>query len=70
MGGASAISSICDGANPLTWVIVRLNGYLGYIGTAIVAVIAGGMAFWNRARILKEAKAMHEAEAATEAAAK
>lgn len=57
------ISSICDGANPLTWVITRLNGWLGYIGAAIVAVVAIGMAVWNRARILKEAKAMHEVEA-------
>lgn len=25
MGGAAAISSICDGANPLTWLIVRIG---------------------------------------------
>ena len=67
MGRAMAISSICDGANPLTWIIVRLNDYLGYVGTGIVAVIAVGMAVWNRGRILREAKAMHEAEAASEA---
>ena len=54
------ISSICDGANPLTWVITRLNGWLGYLGAGIVAVVAIAMAVWNRARILKEAKAMHE----------
>lgn len=57
------ISSICDGANPLTWVITRLNGWLGYLGAGIVAVVAIVMAVWNRARILKEAKAMHEVEA-------
>lgn len=63
MGGAVAISSICDGANPLTWLIVRLNGYLGYIGCIIVAALAGGMAFWNRGRIIKEAAALHATEA-------
>lgn len=63
MGGAVAISSICDGANPLTWLIIRLNGYLGYIGCIIVAALAGGMAFWNRGRIIKEAAALHATEA-------
>lgn len=57
--GATAISSICDGANPLTWIIVRLHNF-GIIGTAIVAVIALGLAFWNRARIIKEAKILHQ----------
>lgn len=52
--GASMISSICDGANPLTWVIVRLHDF-GAIGTAIAAVVAGAMAIWNRSRIKKEA---------------
>ena len=35
MGGAAAISSICDGANPLTWVITRL----GQLGDGIGLVI-------------------------------
>ena len=65
MSGAVAISSICDGANPLTWAIVRLNGYLGYVGCAIVAVGALIMAVWNRGRILKEAAVLRAAEAAT-----
>lgn len=52
--GATMISSICDGANPLTWVIVRLHNF-GAIGTAVVAVIAGALAVWNRGRIKKEA---------------
>lgn len=67
MSGATAISSICDGANPLTWAITRLNGYFGWIGCGIVAVVAVALAIWNRSRILKEAAAMHAAE--TEAAA-
>jgi len=55
--GASMVSSIVDGANPLTWGIVRLNG-LGIIGTVIVTAGAVALAIWNRARILKEATAL------------
>ncbi|QWT17642.1 PTS sugar transporter subunit IIC [Collinsella sp. zg1085] len=62
-GSASTmISSICDGANPLTWVITRLNGWLGYAGMGVSIVVAAALALWNRARILKEARAMHEAK--------
>lgn len=64
MGGAAAISSICDGANPLTWVIARVGALGSGIGLVIPGVVAVAMMVWNRARILKEAKAMHEAEAA------
>lgn len=56
--GATLISSICDGANPLTWVLVRLHNF-GYIGTGIGAVIAIAMALWNRTRIKKEAQLLH-----------
>ena len=66
MGGAAAISSICDGANPLTWVIARVGALGSGIGLVIPGVVAVAMMVWNRARILKEAKAMHEAEAAAE----
>lgn len=58
--GADQISSICDGANPLTWAIVRLHNF-GYIGTGIVALIAAALAVINRTRIVKEAKASHGA---------
>ena len=58
--GAAQISSICDGANPLTWVIVRLNDF-GWIGMGIVAVVAIGLALINRNRILKEAKELKQA---------
>lgn len=64
--GANMISSICDGANPLTWALVRLNG-IGYIGTAVSGVIAAAMAVWNRNRILKEAKLMGETGTAGDA---
>lgn len=57
------ISSICDGANPLTWIITRLHGWFGYIGAAVVAVVSLGLALWNRKRILKEAEELHEAQA-------
>lgn len=56
---ATMISSICDGANPLTWAIVRLNDF-GWIGIGIVAAIAIVMALVNRKRILKEAEEIKE----------
>lgn len=65
MNGAAAISSICDGANPLTWVIVRLGALGNGIGLIIPAVGVLALAVWNRTRILKEAAAMHEAETAS-----
>ncbi len=58
---ATQISSICDGANPLTWAIVRLND-LGWIGMVIVAVVAIGLALMNRRRIIKEAAELKQAE--------
>ena len=61
MGSATAISSICDGANPLTWAITRLNGLNPLIGIAVVGVIAVAMALVNRKKILKEAAEMHAA---------
>ncbi len=57
------ITSICDGANPLTWIITRLNDWFGILGTGIVAVVSVALALWNRARILKEAKEMRTSEA-------
>lgn len=64
MGGAAAISSICDGANPLTWIITRSAGVLGPLGLGICAVAAVALAIWNRQRILKEAAQMHDVDAA------
>ena len=61
MGDATQISSICDGANPLTWIIYRLNGF-GAVGAGIIAVIAVIMAFFNRRRILKEAAEIRGAQ--------
>lgn len=56
--GASLITSICDGANPLTWAIVRLFEN-PLIGIGSVSVISLALAFWNRIRILKEVKVLH-----------
>lgn len=58
MGGAAAISSICDGANPLTWLIVRIGSFANGIGL-VVAAGALALAVWNRARIIKEAAELH-----------
>lgn len=64
MGGAAAISSICDGANPLTWIITRSADVLGPLGLGICAAAAAALAIWNRQRILKEAAQMHDVDAA------
>ena len=53
--GATMISSICDGANPLSWLFTRLMS-IPFIGVAILAVIALGMAVYNRRRIIKETR--------------
>ncbi len=55
MAGASSISSICDGANPLTWIIFRLFGLNPIVGIVVVGAVSVAMAIWNRNRIKKEA---------------
>jgi galactitol PTS system EIIC component len=53
--GATLISSIADGASPLSWLFVKLFE-LRYVGIAVLALIAAGMAYLNRVRILKGEK--------------
>ena len=57
--GATMISSICDGANPLTWAITRLMEF-EVIGAAIMVAIALGMAIYNRSRIIKKSLKVEE----------
>ena len=52
MGGATSISSICDGANPLTWALFKLSGF-GVTSIGIFAAIAVGLAAYNFIRIKK-----------------
>lgn len=56
--GAATISSICDGANPLSWVLVKAHS-IGAVGVIAAVVIAVGLALMNRKRIIKEAKELH-----------
>lgn len=56
--GAATISSICDGANPLSWILVKAHS-IGAVGVIIAVVIAVGLALMNRKRIIKEAKELH-----------
>jgi len=51
--GATLISSICDGANPLSWSFAKVMD-IKVIGAIIMTVIGIGMALYNRNRILKE----------------
>ena len=59
-GNASAqISSLCDGANPLTFIFVFLSNITGWLCVGVTGVAAIAFALWNRARIVKEAKELH-----------
>jgi PTS system galactitol-specific IIC component len=53
MGTAKEITSICDGANPLTFLFVILSSLTPIVGAAVPAVIAIALAIINRNRILK-----------------
>lgn len=64
MGGAAAISSICDGANPLTWLIVRIGGIANGLGLAIIGIATLALAIWNKRRIHKEALELHTSDTA------
>lgn len=57
--GANLISSICDGANPLSWLLFHGFSSFGTIGIIVMGAVALVFAFWNRTRILKEAKEIH-----------
>ena len=57
--GAVMISSICDGANPLTWILVKAYEFR-IAGLVIMAVLSIGLALLNRRRILKEAVQLHK----------
>ena len=60
-GSANAlISSLCDGANPLTFIFVFLSNINGWVCIGVTGVAAIVFAIWNRMRILKEAKELHE----------
>lgn len=56
--GAATISSICDGANPLSWILVKAHS-VGAIGVIAAVVVAVGLALMNRKRIIREAKELH-----------
>lgn len=60
--GSGMISSICDGANPLTWILTRLNDLGPVIGLGVPTIVAIVLAVINRNRILKEAAALHAEE--------
>lgn len=55
--GATLISSICDGANPLTWVITKISN-LDLAGIIILVVIGLAIAVFNHFRIVKEARTL------------
>lgn len=57
--GAVMISSICDGANPLTWILVKAYEFR-IAGLVIMAALSIGLALLNRRRILKEAVQLHK----------
>lgn len=59
-GTANAqISSLCDGANPLTFIFVFLSNLNGWVCIGVTGILAVVFAVWNRMRILKEAVELH-----------
>lgn len=56
MTAGTTISSICDGGNPLTWVIFKLNQINALVGLVVVGVVAIALAVFNRIRIQKSVK--------------
>ena len=56
MGGATSISSICDGANPLTWALFKLSSFGTTVSMIIFIAIAVALAAYNFVRIKKLAK--------------
>ncbi len=54
MGGAQQISCLCDGANPFTWLIVRIGNLINGWGILIPAACALAMALYNRRLIIKQ----------------
>ncbi len=53
----ASLSSICDGANPLTWLLYTIGTVSPAVGYIVFAVLAVGFAVWNGLRIRKENKA-------------
>ena len=56
MGGASSISSICDGANPLTWALYKVGKLPQMVAYIVLAAISVACAVFNFIRIRKENK--------------
>lgn len=59
--GATQIASICDGANPLTWLILQITG-LKAVGVAVLIAIIGVMAVINK-KITKRRDAVEDLQA-------
>jgi PTS system galactitol-specific IIC component len=66
--GAATISSLVDGANPLTGLLVG-GGYLGVVGVVVLGVLSLAFAFWVRRVVEARDRAAAAAEAGTEAPA-
>jgi len=64
MGTATAISSMCDGGNPLTWLLVRLYNLGNVAGMGIGIALAVFLIIWNKKRIAKIAKEVESETAA------
>jgi PTS system galactitol-specific IIC component len=55
--GATMIASICDGANPLVWIILRLMETKA-IGIGLLAIVAVGLAIFNYKKGQEENKSI------------
>ena len=50
----ASLSSICDGANPLTWLLYTIGTISPAVGYIVFAALAVAFAVWNGIRIRKE----------------
>lgn len=53
MGGATSISSICDGGNPLTWILFKIGNLPINFAIIILVIVSIGFAVFNFIRIRK-----------------
>ena len=63
--GSQLVTVLSDGGSPLSGIFVLLSTLNPWVGVVVTGVVAVAMGLWNRARIVKEAAALHAASSET-----